>query len=364
MSLLNVLVLDDESIWRRKIQEVLSNILEVANIETAANLNIAKAKLKNDSFDLIFVDINIQDENLANFLKHIKKTNPNLESIAICDSHENDSSIIIEALGNGALSHIAKYENNVMVSSHALLKELKIPLSIIQSRKYLKPSGKIEITKIKDAPDTQPQPITIEPTKITNKIAIFNALALGVSTGGPNALLQVIPNLPNNLDVPIFLVQHMPAFLTASLAENLNSKSKLEVKEAIDNEIVNKNVVYIAPGGKHMAIEASLDNPLNKIVRILDTPPENFVKPAVDVLFRSLAKVYKGNILSVIMTGMGSDGLKGVESIKRNGGRCLTQSQETCVVYGMPKAVDDAGLSDEQIPIDDIASRITRLIIK
>jgi len=189
----------------------------------------------------------------------------------------------------------------------------------------------------------------------------IDILAIGVSTGGPNALAKFIPLLPDNLNIPIVLVQHMPPMFTKSLADHLNSKSKLAVVEASDREILESNKVYIAPGGKHMILEKE-----NNMVylKMDDSPPVNSCKPSVDKLFESIPRIYKGNILSVIMTGMGADGLNGVKTLKRAGCYSITQTADSCVVYGMPRVVVEAGVSDEAVNLDDLARRVTEIIKK
>ena len=163
------------------------------------------------------------------------------------------------------------------------------------------------------------------------------------------------------------MVQHMPPYFTASLAEHLDQRSKLLVHEGRDGEPILPGHVYIAPGGKHMVVrqrpssDAGLPAP---IIGLNENPPEHSCRPSVDVLFRSMAAHFDGNMLAVVMTGMGSDGCEGVRAMKRRGCLCLTQTEASCVIYGMPLAVDEAGLSDEQVPLDRIADRMDRLARK
>ncbi|MBP1627983.1 MAG: hypothetical protein H6Q00_2458, partial [Holophagaceae bacterium] len=193
----------------------------------------------------------------------------------------------------------------------------------------------------------------------------IEVVGIGVSTGGPNALTEVIPHLPADFPVPVLVVQHMPPSFTASLADHLDRRSPLRVCEAREGERIEVGNVYIAPGGKHMVVrrhEIPGTNTFQRIIGLNENPPENSCRPSVDVLFRSLAAHYEGSVAAVIMTGMGNDGCEGVRTLKRRGCRCLTQSAETCVVYGMPMAVDEAGLSDEQVPLDLLAQRLVRLV--
>jgi two-component system chemotaxis response regulator CheB len=179
---------------------------------------------------------------------------------------------------------------------------------------------------------------------------------IGVSTGGPNALAEVIPALPAGLGVPVLVVQHMPAVFTRTLAESLDKKSVLHVKEAEHNELAQPNTVYIAPGGKQMKLAPGPGGTL--LIQITDDPPENNCKPSVDALFRSAALHFPGRSSAVIMTGMGSDGTLGLRLIKRHPARVIAQDEASCVVFGMPKEAIAAGVVDVISPLSAIASEI------
>lgn len=182
-----------------------------------------------------------------------------------------------------------------------------------------------------------------------------DAIGIGVSTGGPNALNEVIPRLPSNFNLPIFLVQHMPPVFTAQLAKRLDEKSAIKVVEAQDQMPVEPSTVYIAPGDYHMEIETS---GTGKMIRLNQKPPENSCRPAVDVLFRSIEAVYGGKVVAVIMTGMGQDGFKGIKALKEKGAFVIAQDRESCVVWGMPRFVTEAGLADRVCSLGDIALAI------
>ncbi len=203
---------------------------------------------------------------------------------------------------------------------------------------------------------------SLNPVSFNRKIEL---IAIGVSTGGPNALADLIPLLPPDLGVPLLIVQHMPEFMTASLAQSLNKKSALEVREAVDGEEVMPNIAYIASGGRHMTVIAERSNGVvlgKRLIRFTADPPVNSCRPSVDVLFYSLAKVCSGRVLALIMTGMGNDGTEGVRALKEKNCYCISQSEETCVVYGMPRAVVEAGLCDERTPLGNMANRILELV--
>ena len=187
----------------------------------------------------------------------------------------------------------------------------------------------------------------------------YSLVAIASSTGGPQALHTLIPMLPKEIGVPVVIVQHMPKGFTASLAERINARSRLSVKEAEDGEVLKRNTVYIAPGGRHLQI---VNNPSGQLAcRVYDDPPVNNLRPCADVMYESLRKVNSDHIICTVLTGMGSDGSAGIKALKKvKDLYVITQSEDTCVVYGMPKAADQAGLSNESRPITQISSAITK----
>ena len=186
-------------------------------------------------------------------------------------------------------------------------------------------------------------------------------IAVGISTGGPNALAKMLPMIPKDIGVPILIVQHMPPMFTRSLANSLAAKCAIEVREAKQGDPILPNTALIAPGGKQMKIVAGADG-RSRIIKITDDPPENSCKPSVDYLFRSVAHHYVGRATGVIMTGMGSDGTEGLKLLKQNGATIIAQDEATCVVYGMPKEAAESGLADAVLPLHQIADRIVRTV--
>jgi two-component system chemotaxis response regulator CheB len=188
---------------------------------------------------------------------------------------------------------------------------------------------------------------------------IVSAVAIGVSTGGPNALNDVIPGLPASLPAPVLIVQHMPPVFTKILAERLDTRSALTVVEAADGDLVAPGGVWIAPGGQHMVLRREGGQVR---IAITDDPPENSCRPAVDPLFRAAAEAYDGRVLAVVLTGMGQDGLRGTERLRDAGARVLAQDEATSVVWGMPGFVARNGLADDVLPLDEIGPEIVRLV--
>jgi two-component system chemotaxis response regulator CheB len=203
------------------------------------------------------------------------------------------------------------------------------------------------------------KPLAAKPTSMRRGKS--EIVAIGISTGGPNALNQMLPRLPGNLGVPVLIVQHMPPVFTKSLAVSLDKKCALTVKEAVNGENILANVVYIAPGGKQMKLVAGTDGQ-NRRIKITDDPPENSCKPSADYLFRSVADYYVGRATAVIMTGMGSDGTLGLAALKDESAFIIGQDEASCIVYGMPKAPAELGYLDIVVPLGKIAEEIVNSI--
>ena len=208
-----------------------------------------------------------------------------------------------------------------------------------------------------------PKPMVKYPRIVKSSIIKLKSeiIAIGVSTGGPKALAEMLPKIPGDIGVPILIVQHMPPLFTQSLANSLNAKCQIKIKEAANGDPIETNTAYIAPGGKQMRIEAGADGK-KRVIKITDDPPENSCKPSVDYLFRSVADHYVGRSTGVIMTGMGSDGTKGLQHMKASGATIIAQNEASCVVFGMPKEPIESGLADIVVPLNDIASEILKTV--
>jgi two-component system chemotaxis response regulator CheB len=195
-----------------------------------------------------------------------------------------------------------------------------------------------------------------------NTSSHYNCLAIGTSTGGPVALQKILTELPVNFPVPVIMVQHMPGSFTQAFAKRLNDLCEVTIKEAVNGEMLTRGVCYLAPGGKQMTIEGRAGN-----ARVLISEPERFpsatYKPSVDVTFESLAQVYSGNVLAVILTGMGADGREGCKTLKSKGAKIWAQDEQSCVVYGMPQAVTVSNISQANYDIADMAGHIKNEIL-
>jgi two-component system chemotaxis response regulator CheB len=363
MENLKVLVIDDTIVYRKIVGDVLKAIPGVEVVGTANNGKIALSKIATLKPDLITLDIEMPEVNGIEVLQALKNQAQAPLVIMLSTLTQAGSEMTIKALELGAFDFVPKPDHGTMADNMQKVKEAILPIINTlkrQKRTKLKIREKIPIKPLptKDVVNKAPG-TTTKRSPVQSKSEI---IGIGISTGGPNALTKMIPMLPANLKVPVLIVQHMPPMFTASLANSLNNKSKLEIKEAKNGDTIEPGKVLIAPGGKQMKIVAGADGITRKI-KITDDPPENSCKPSVDYLFRSIAQHYVGRSTGVIMTGMGSDGSKGLVQIKNNGGIVIAQSKETCTVYGMPKWPVESGIADIVVPLEKMAQEIVKTII-
>jgi two-component system chemotaxis response regulator CheB len=354
---LKILIVDDTVTYRSVLSHVVNSLSEAALIGTASNGKLALDELSKTSADIVLLDVEMPVMGGMETLSAILEKHPDMGVVLISSTSQNSADATIQALQAGALDFIEKPDlGSVSANMEVLRERLLNVIRLFRQRKGIssriyKPvvSSSIIHNKPKLMPDNRPK-----------KLTYFEVIAIGISTGGPNALAELIPKLPDDLDVPILVVQHMPPVFTASLAKSLDRKSALRVKEAEEAEIIQPNTVYIAPGGYHMTVQrknATVHVSLNL------NPPENSCRPSVDVLLRSMGQVYGSSILTVIMTGMGADGVQGVKELKEKAGcLCLTQSPESCTIYGMPKMVAEAGLSDESVDLAQLPEKLVSLV--
>ena len=300
---------------------------------TAPHGKVALSKISLSPPDLVLLDVTMPVMDGIETLKQIRKNYPDIDVIMVSGSDSGIANLTMKALNLGALDFIPKPEGTSPDESMKSLKTSLNPLiSLVRTRKLSRLTKRISAAEIeyaapvisKPPPGRKPPPekrIPAEPLSvpgIKRKAGKIDVIGLGVSTGGPNALQEVIPKLAGKLRVPVLAVQHMPPAFTASLAERLDKESAISVKECGDGDTVENGMMFIAPGGSHMVVRKGVSD--KHTLRVVDSPPVNSCKPSVDVLLRSMGMVYGGNILTVILTGMGNDGAVGVASIRRRGG--------------------------------------------
>lgn len=346
MPKIRILVVDDAVVVRSRISKILSIDPELEVVGVAANGRIALAKIPQVNPDIVILDIEMPEMDGLQTLSAIRQIYPHLSVIMFSTSTRTGAIATLEALSLGASDYATKPSNlgNVEAINQHIQEDL-IP--------------KIKVFGAKKTPLTTPS--TVHPVVFplyTNPKRV-DVVAIGVSTGGPNALTVLLRELPADLSVPILIVQHMPPMFTKLLAERLSSKCQIPVNEAVPGVVLEPGQAWIAPGDFHLVVQRD-----KGVVRLAthQAPSENSCRPSVDVLFRSVAEVYGAGAIAVILTGMGQDGLHGCQCIREAGGQVLAQDKASSVVWGMPSFVVNAGLANQIVTLDQMASEIMRRI--
>ena len=340
---LKVLVVDDSAIYRSLVQGCLREIDGVECVGAAHDGRDAITKTRELRPDVVLLDVEMPVMSGVEALPDLFEIDKDLGVIMVSSLTTKGADVTMEALQLGALDFVTKPQVKAGEDGLAALRDplARVIATFRESRRH-RDAAKAPASRAR-----------------RGKAPVVDAVAIGVSTGGPSALSELIPSLPGDLRVPVLVVQHMPARFTASLAESLDRKSKLRVAEAQDGQVLRAAEVLIAPGGEHMVIKGGDAEPH---VLLRSDDPVNSFRPSVDVLFQSLCTTFEGHVLCVVMTGMGNDGLLGVRDIRELGGYCLAQDQASCAVYGMPRAVFEAGQADEVIDLGDLSRRIAEIV--
>jgi two-component system chemotaxis response regulator CheB len=351
MRRIRVLIVDDSVVIRRLLTDILANDPEIEVVGTAANGNIALAKVPQLNPDLVTLDIEMPELDGLATLPLLRKDYPRLPVIMFNTLTERGAVATFEALARGATDYVAKPAN---VGSIAAGME-SVRIQLIPKIKSLCPLLAPVVAVAKPAA-TALKPNAQRPISPTQRC---DAVVIGSSTGGPQALTALLKQLPANFSVPIVIVQHMPPVFTRHLANRLNQECALDVREAAGGETLQPGQVLIAPGDFHLEIQrqgVSVRTVLNQ------ASPENSCRPAVDVLFRSAAKVYGPALQAVVLTGMGQDGKRGSESVVQAGGTVFAQDEASSVVWGMPRAVAESGLASRILSLQSISSELLRRV--
>ncbi len=350
---IRALVVDDSVIIRRLVTHALGEDPAVQVVGSAANGVIALKMIPLVNPDVVTLDIEMPEMDGLETLRQIRKLYPDLIVIMFSTLSERGAAITIEALSLGANDYVTKVANSGSLDQ-----------SMARLRGELVPKFKQFFSLASDSASAAPKPPVAAPPRPVPFRATANrqskaceAVAIGVSTGGPTALAQLVPMLPADFRQPIFIVQHMPPIFTRLLAERLQSLTKLRVREAAAGMVVEGGNVYIAPGDYHMTVARK---GTSYVIQLNQAEPENSCRPAVDVLFRSVADVYGGAAMGVILTGMGQDGLRGIERLRAEGSYIVAQDEASSVVWGMPGAVVNAGLADSVVDLRCVVPEIRR----
>ncbi len=367
MDKVKVLIVDDSAFMRNALKKMLESDGSISVVSTARDGKEGIEKIKLYKPDVVTLDIEMPRMDGLTALKIIMKENP-LPVLMISSLTQEGATSTMEALSLGAVDFIPKEMSfsslSIMNIKSDLIEKIK---HIAKKKMFSKQSlhfNRLKTAKTKSSSftkastKTQTSTTTHEIKKISvpaTKKNNVEIIALGISTGGPKALQEMLPHLPGDLPVGMLVVQHMPKAFTGPFAERLNKLCQVSVKEAEHGEVVRPGTVYIAPGGSHMKLKTTGSR---KTIVISDEPSNTIHKPSVDVMMMSVAEAVRGKIMSVIMTGMGSDGAYGMVKIKQLGGITIAESEESCVVFGMPKAAIAKGVVDFVVPLEEIAPTI------
>jgi two-component system chemotaxis response regulator CheB len=345
---LRVVVVDDSAYVRKVVKEILSRSPFVEVVGTARDGREALDLVEQLNPDVVTCDLIMPELDGVGFVREQMQRRP--VPIIIMSVAKETAEAALTALDAGAIDFVQK------PTALASEKIFEVSAELIEK---VKAAGNIALNKISAGPSPQIEPVIERATTIPGNHSV-DLVALGISTGGPQALKRLIPQLPADFPVPVVMVMHMPVGYTEMYAAKLNEMCKLEVREAAEGDEVKAGRVFLAPAGRHLSLKRESSG---KIVTHLDAKPFNTLhRPAVDVLFQSAAEVYGNRVLGVVMTGMGSDGKQGAAWIKANGGLVFTEAESSCVVYGMPCVVVEAGLSDKSIPLDSMAHAIRKVV--
>lgn len=361
-----VLVVDDSVVMRRIVRQSLESDPEIEVVGVAANGNIALAMVEQNTLDAITLDIEMPELDGLQTLRALRARGVRTPVIMFSTLTERGALATLDALAAGADDYAAKPSNvgNVQESIFRISQEVipKIKALCWKNNEYrspLAPQPAHRISAVLPSAGAAARAAVASNTPAAEQR--IDIVAIGTSTGGPNALAEVLPHLPADFPVPIVIVQHMPPTFTRFLAERLTASSSLVVREAVAAALLEPGHAWIAPGDFHMNLyraESSVR------LRVFQAPPENSCRPSVDVLFRSVAEVFGHHALAVVMTGMGQDGLRGCEYIKEARGQIIVQDEASSVVWGMPGFVAKAGLANRVLPLAEIADEIVRRVTR
>lgn len=344
---LRVLVIDDSAYVRKVVKQMLSRSPFIEVVGAARDGREALELVEQLQPDVITCDLIMPELDGVGFVREQMRRRP--VPIIIMSIANETGDAALTALDAGAVDFVQK------PTALATEKIFEVSSELIEK---VKAAGSIPLTRIHSAPiPSEPTPARLATVPGSHAVDI---VVLGISTGGPQALKQLIPQLPADFPVPVAMVMHMPVGYTEMYARKLNEHSPLDVREAQEGDELRAGVVLLAPAGRHLSFQRKADG---TVVAHLDARPfDTLHRPSVDVMFQSAAEVYRQRVLGVVMTGMGSDGKQGAAWIKSQGGLIYTESEETCVVYGMPSTVVEAGLSDRSVPLGQIAQAIREVV--
>lgn len=342
---IRVLIVDDSAVVRHQLSEVLVADPDIVVAGTAGSGQLALSRIPELKPDLVTLDIEMPGMDGLETLVEIRKRYPKLPVIMFSVWTGPGAVATVEALARGASDYATKPSRAGSIEG-----------ARERVRQELVPKIKALCAPREPFRSPEQTPALVTPAQPSSRIDV---IAVGSSTGGPNALAELVPQFPEDFPVPVLIVQHMPAMFTHLLAARLSSLSRLKVQEGRDGQKLEKGQVWIAPGDYHMTV---LRKGTDCVLGLNQDPPENSCRPAVDVLFRSVAQAFGENALAIVLTGMGADGTRGSAAIREAGGVVVAQDEASAVVWGMPGSVVAAGLADRICPLSGIAPEILRRV--
>jgi len=336
---IRVLVVDDSAFVRKVVREMLSRSPYIEVVGAARDGAEALEMVEQLKPHVVTCDLNMPRVDGISFVREQMKRCP--LPILVLSVASQDAELALQTLEAGAIDFVQK---PTALASDDLL---RIREELVEKVKAAAQATRVQVVEVPKA--------AVDPVFVAPRQYKFDVVVIGISTGGPQALRAFLPRIPENFPVPVLVVLHMPVGFTALFAEKLNDICALNVKEAADGDPVLPGHALIAQAGRHLVVSRTAEGVVAHLTR---QPAELLHRPSVDVLFQSAAQVYGERVLGVVMTGMGSDGRDGAAWIKAQGGSILTEAEESCVIYGMPRSVIEAGLSDGAIPLDGMAQAI------
>lgn len=351
---IRVLVVDDSALMRQFISDILRSDPRIEVAGTARDGKDALAQIRAVKPDIVTMDVEMPNMDGLKALEEIMKTNP-IPVIMVSTMTQEGAETTLKALALGCVDFIGKPSGSISLNIKDVGREI-IDKVIAASTAKVRTRANIFAAPAKPLTPANDFRRMTPPMMGTGH---YDIVAIASSTGGPMALSELLPKLPKKFPVPIVITQHMPKEFTGSFAKRLNESSQIEVVEGFEGLTLKPGRAVIAPGGSHLVIKRRQGT---AVCSLSDAPPVLSVKPAANIMFLSLADEYGGNVLCVILTGMGRDGTDGAIALKKRGAYVIAESQKTCVVYGMPKAAADAGIVDEILPLNEIPDAMIRLV--
>ncbi len=351
-----VLVVDDSVVIRRLVTRALEQdqVLEVVGTASSGKVGLMRIPLLNP--DVITLDIEMPDMDGLSMLRQIRRDFPLIRVIMLSTLTERGAAVTFEALSSGADDYVTKASNETSLATSVSRLQTEMVPKIKQFFRLPDENSSMSQLNHESSPVSS---LSLKPTPNLSELKLPpKVIVIGVSTGGPAALGEILPKLPAAFPLPILIVQHMSPLFTRLLADRLNSTCQMRVAEAINGTLIEPGRILVAPGNFHMNVIMAADGPR---VNLDQSPVQNFCRPSVDPLFTSCAEVFGGAVLAVILTGMGHDGLRGTEVLRARGANVLAQDEASSVVWGMPGAVVNAGLADKVLPLNDVVPEIMRI---